>query len=91
MRYLYQSKKESGVMKMKYLEGEGGGVKGRTGWVMVDVPDAGTQITATVLGTDGKVYDTGDHVEEESGTQDEPELEETGDERTRRLRNLVRD
>jgi len=61
--YLYHSKKESGVMKMKYL-GAGENVGGGMEWVMRNAPDAGTQTTATVFGTHGKGYDTSDHVEE---------------------------
>lgn len=32
-----------------------------------DEPDAGAEITAAVLGTNGKVYDASDHVEEKCG------------------------
>jgi len=58
---------------------------------MRSAPDAGTQTTTTVFGTHGKGYDTSDHVEEQCGAQDEPQLKETGDERAGRFRDLVRD
>ena len=61
------------------------------GWDMEDAPDAGTQTTATVLGTNGKGYDTSDHIEEQCGTQDQPQLKETGNQRARRFRDLVCD
>ena len=64
--YLYHSRKDSGVMNMKYLggcENDNGG----TGWVMRSVPDAGAQSTAAVFCTNGEVYDTSDHVEEQCG------------------------
>lgn len=62
--HLYHSKKESGVMKMKYLEvneDDNGGM----GWVTGNAPDARAQVTAAVFGTDGKIYDASDHVEEQ--------------------------
>ena len=34
---------------------------------MGSVPDAGTEVTATVFGTNGKVYDASDHVEKQCG------------------------
>ena len=52
-------------------------------------PNARTKITAAVFGTNGKVHDASDHVEEECGAKNQPQLKETGDPRTRCFRNLV--
>lgn len=41
--------------------------KERMGRGTTNSPDAGAEITAAVLGTNGKVYDASDHVEEKCG------------------------
>jgi len=55
-----------------------------------EVPDAGTEIAAAVFGANGKVYDGSDHVEEQCGTQDQPELKETSDQGAGCFWDLIR-
>jgi len=56
-----------------------------------EIPDAGAQSTAAIFCTSGEVYDAGDHVEEQRGAEDQPQLEEAGDQRTGCFRNLIGD
>jgi len=55
-----------------------------------EVPDAGTEVAAAVFGANGKVYDGSDHVEEQCGTQDQPELKETSDQGAGCFWDLIR-
>jgi hypothetical protein len=57
----------------------------------MSIPDAGTQIAAAVFGTNGEVYDASDHVKEQSGAQDQPQLEDTSYQRARSFWYLICD